>query len=198
MTAGLSGPSLSAMAWTPAQRRTMAAALELIAEHGVSGTSLQMIADRVGVTKAAIYYQFKTKDEIVIAVTTAELAELETVLDAAEAEPDRPRAREVLLTRVIDLAVARRRWVSTLPNDPVIVRLLGEHEPFRAFISRLYAVLLDERDDTEARVAAAVLSAAIAGAVINPLVTDVDDETLRSTLIGLIRRMLDLSGGQYR
>ncbi|GGL01626.1 TetR family transcriptional regulator [Nocardia jinanensis] len=50
------------------------------------------------VTKAAIYYQFKTKDQIVIAVTTGELAILEDALFAAEAEPDRTRARRVLLT----------------------------------------------------------------------------------------------------
>ncbi|GGL01622.1 hypothetical protein [Nocardia jinanensis] len=91
------------------------------------------------------------------------------------------------------MAVQRRKWVSTLTSDPVIVRLLGAHEPFRVFMSRLYAVLLDERDDDNlARVSAAVLSAAIAGAVVNPLVTDLDDDTLRSTLIQLTERMLDL------
>lgn len=184
----------SIIRWTPAQRRTMTAALDLIGVHGVSGTSLQMIADAVGVTKAAVYYQFKTKDEIVIAVTANELAILEDGLLAAEAERDRPKARKLLLDQVIDLAVSRRRWVSTLINDPVVVRLLGEHEPFRQFMARLYSVLLEEQegDDTVARVSAAVLSAAIAGAVINPLVTDLDDGTLRATLIQLTQRMLDL------
>ncbi|MEU1983201.1 TetR/AcrR family transcriptional regulator [Nocardia sp. NPDC019395] len=184
----------SSIRWTAAQRRTMTAALDLIGVHGVSGTSLQMIADAVGVTKAAVYYQFKTKEEIVIAVTAHELAILEDALIAAEAEPDLPRARKVLLDSVIDLAVTRRRWVSTLTGDPVIVRILAEHEPFRLFMNRLYSVLLDERhnDDTLTRVSAAVLSAAIGGAVVNPLVTDLDDETLRATLIQLTQRMLDL------
>jgi AcrR family transcriptional regulator len=170
----------------------MAVALDLIGEHGVGGTSLQMIADAVGVTKAAIWYQFRSKDEIVIAVTACELAELEEALDAAEAERDRLRARKVLLTRVIDLAITRRHWVRTLQDDPVIMRLLGEYEPFREFISRLYGVLLDEHDDTEARMSAAVLTGAIAGSVINPLVTDLDDGTLRATLTSLIQRMLNL------
>jgi len=53
--------------YSPAQRRVATAAMELIAEHGVSGTSLQMIADALGVTKAAVYHQFKTKEAIVIA-----------------------------------------------------------------------------------------------------------------------------------
>ncbi|CAN5584685.1 TetR/AcrR family transcriptional regulator [soil metagenome] len=175
-----------------AQQRIMAATLDLIAEHGVSGTSLQMIADAIGVTKAAVYHQFRTKDDIVIAVTADELSRLEDALLIAEAEASRQVARKVLLNDVIEMTVARRRWVATLQFDPVIIRLLGEHEPFRLFMTRLYAVLLDEDDDLEARVSAAVISAAIAGAVANPLIADVDDDILRSALLNITKRMLDL------
>jgi AcrR family transcriptional regulator len=171
----------------------MAAALELFAEHGVGGTSLQMIADAIGVTKAAVYHRFRAKDEIVIAVTESELARLQEALLAAEVETSRPHARKLLLDSVIDMTVERRRLVATMTFDPVIVRLLGEHEPFRQFVTRLYAVLLDEHDDIEARVSAAVLSGAIAGAVANPLIADIDDETLRPVLLGLIQRMLNLA-----
>jgi len=177
---------------TAAQTRILEAALDLFADHGVSGTSLQMIANAVGVTKAAVYHQFKTKEEIVIAVTEMELANLEDALEAAEAEEDPLRARKVLLTRVIDTAVERRGWVRMLQNDPVIVRLLGEYEPFRQFISRLYGILLDQRDDTEARISAALFSGAIAGGIVNPLVDDIDAATLRAALIQLTQRMLNL------
>jgi AcrR family transcriptional regulator len=177
---------------TAAQRRILAAALDLFADHGVSGTSLQMIADAIGVTKAAVYHQFRTKEEIVIAVTDMELGKLEDALEAAEAEDDPLRARKVLLTRVIDMAVERRGWVRALQNDPVIIRLLGEHEAFRQFISRLYGILLDEHDDTEARISAALFSGAIAGGIVNPLIDDIDDATLRSALIQFTQRMLEL------
>ena len=166
--------------------------MDLFADHGVSGTSLQMIADAVGVTKAAVYHKFKTKDEIVIAVAELQLAKLEDALEAAEAQQDSVGARKVLLTEVVGMAVERRRWVMSLQNDPVMVRLLGEHEPFRNLITRLYAILLDEADDTEARVSAALFSGAIAGTVINPLVDDIDDDTLRSVLIHLTARMFKL------
>ena len=185
-------PRLGGVTRTAAQTRILNAALDLFATHGVSGTSLQMIADMVGVTKAAVYHQFKTKEEIVIAVTDTELGMLEDALEAAEAEPDPLRARKVLLTRVIDMAVERRGLVRTLQNDPVIVRLLGEHEPFRQFISRLYGVLLDEHDNTEARISAALFSGAIAGGIVNPLVDDIDPATLRAALIQLTQRMLKL------
>lgn len=188
------GARLGSTPRTAAQDRILDAAMELIGDHGVGGTSLQMIADAIGVTKAAVYHKYKSKNDIVIALTDRELAQLEGALEAAESEPERPQARYLLLTRLIDIAVARRRWIATLQNDPVIVRLLGEHEPFRQFISRMYGVLLDEHDDTEARVAAAVMTAAIAGSVVNPLVGDLDDDTLRTTLLVLTERVLNLPG----
>ncbi|NKZ14383.1 TetR/AcrR family transcriptional regulator [Mycolicibacterium septicum DSM 44393] len=177
-----------------AQTRILDAALELIAEHGVSGTSLQMIADALGVTKAAVYHQFKTKEAIVIALTERELGQLEDALEAAEAEGSPTRAREVLLTRVIDMAVSRRRAASTLQFDPVVVRLLAEHEPFQQFIDRLYAAMLGDQSGDGARVHAAVLSGVISVAVMHPLVTDVDDDTLRAELLQTMRRVLGLPG----
>ncbi|BBU21201.1 TetR/AcrR family transcriptional regulator [Mycobacterium xenopi] len=175
-----------------AQTRILDAALKLIAENGVGGTSLQMIADEIGVTKAAVYHQFKTKEEIVIALTERELAGLEEALEAAEAEEHPLRARELLLNRVIDLAVQRRGAMSTLQFDPVIVRLLAEHEPFQRFIQRLYGVLVGDAGD-DARVSAAMLSGAIAVGVMHPLVAGIDDERLRAQLLRLTRRFMNLN-----
>jgi AcrR family transcriptional regulator len=182
----------SAITRTAAQTRVLDAALKLIAEHGVSGTSLQMIADSMGVTKAAVYRQFKTKEEIVIAITERELAYLEDGLEAAEAEAHGLTAREVLLDRMIDQAIERRAVVSVLQFDPVIIRLQAEYEPFQRFIERLYAALLGTEAGVEARLHAAMLSSAISVAVMHPLVADVDDETLRAHLIRMTRRMLDM------
>ncbi|WP_412176916.1 TetR/AcrR family transcriptional regulator [Mycobacterium liflandii] len=174
--------------------RILDAALGLIAEHGVGGTSLQMIADAVGVTKAAVYHQFKTKEQIVIALTERELGGLEETLEAAEAHDHPSQARELLLDRVIELAVERRGAASTLQFDPVIVRLLAEQQPFQRFIERLYGVLIgDAGQDT--RVLAAMLSGAIAVGVLHPLVADVDDATLRTQLRRITSRLMDTGEG---
>ena len=92
----------SAITRTAAQTRVMNAALKLIAERGVSGTSLQMIADEMGVTKAAVYRQFRTKEEIVIAITEREMSKLEDALEAAEAEGvdlSKDESREIVYGR---------------------------------------------------------------------------------------------------
>lgn len=177
-----------------AKTRVLDAALRLFTERGVGGTSLQMIADAIGVTKAAVYHQFRTKEEIVLAVTERELALLEAPLEAAEAEPDRPRAIEVLMTAVVDLAVSRRRAAATLQSDPFVMRLLAEHPPFRQLMERLYGVLLGVDPGPAALVPAALMSAAIGGGVAHPFVQDIDDDTLKAELMSFLRRFLPLLG----
>jgi AcrR family transcriptional regulator len=178
--------------YSPTQLRTIAAAVDLFTAHGVSGTSLQMIADAVGVTKASIYYQFKTKDEIVLGVAEADLAQLEAAVEAAEAETDPAAARDVLLVRLVDLAVSHRHVVGIVQNDPVMVRLLEEHQPFQLLMERLYRVLVGDDPAVDGRVPAAMLSAAISGAVSHPLVSDLDDDSLRANLLGIARRFLHI------
>jgi AcrR family transcriptional regulator len=178
------------LAPSAAQARIISAALDLFARNGVGGTSLQMIADTIGVTKAAVYHQYNTKDEIVLAAAEAELAMLEAVVDAAEAEPSQRRARERLVTGIVDLAVAHRRTVSTILNDPVIAHFFAEHESFGHVMDRMSHVLMGDDIGHEERVSTAMLTAAISGTVIHPLVAGLDDETLRSHLNQLARRLL--------
>ncbi|HTX98263.1 MAG TPA: helix-turn-helix domain-containing protein [Mycobacterium sp.] len=174
-----------------ARTRVLDAALDLFAVHGVSGTSLQMIADAIGITKAAVYHQFRTKEQIVLAVTERELGRLAPALEEAEAHGDGTLARDALLVRVVEMAVRDRRLVRTLQFDPIVVRLLAEHEPFQRFMDRLYQVLLSDAG-MDGRIEAAMFSGAISSAVMHPLVADIDDDTLVARLTDLSRRLLGL------
>src|SRR5215475_11921619 len=46
--------------------RILDVALELFNEHGYDKTSLREIATRLGVTKAALYYHFERKEDILL------------------------------------------------------------------------------------------------------------------------------------
>ena len=185
-------PRLQSIRRTAAQERIIAAALELFAQHGVSGTSLQMIADEIGVSKAAVYHQYPTKNEIVLAVAESEFAKLEAAVEAAEAQRSRQRARQMLLTQVITMAVERRPWVRALQNDPIMVRLLAEHAPLRDVMDRIYGLLIDDAGP-RARVRIAIMGATIGATVVHPLVADLDDDTLREELLRVARRLFDIS-----
>ena len=82
--------------------------------------------------------------------------------------------------------------MTAVQHDPVVVRTLAKHEPFRLLMSRLYTVLTGGDAGIDARVRAAVVSAAIGGAVTHPLVNDIDDETLRARILDLTEQLLDL------
>lgn len=184
--------ALGSASYTPAQTRIIDAALLLFGEHGISGTSLQMIAEAIGVTKAAVYHQYNAKDEIVLAVAQVVLRGLEAALTAAEAERSRARAREVMIAGMIDLAVERRRMASVLQRDPVMLRFLEEHAPFRRVMERVNRVLMGGVLDARARVQAAMLASAIAGAVLHPLAKGLDDATLRTQMRRQARKLLPL------
>ena len=171
----------------------LAAATERISAAGVEDARTDatvLIADALGVTKAAVYHQYNTKDEIVLAVAEVVLARLDAAATAAEAERSRARGREVLIAAMIDLAVERRRMASILQRDPVMLRFLEQHRPFRQVMTRVNRLLIGGAVDPRGRVQAAMLAVAIAGAVIHPLVVDLDDDSLRAHLLAQARRLL--------
>jgi AcrR family transcriptional regulator len=73
------------------RERILQAAAELFTEQGYDATSLREIADRLGFTKAALYYHFQSKDEILRALlepADAMVRELVERLEAAEDAED--------------------------------------------------------------------------------------------------------------
>jgi AcrR family transcriptional regulator len=175
-----------------AQTRIIEAAVGLFGRHGVAGTSLQMIADAVGVTKAAVYHQFHSKDQIVLAAAEAELTRLEAVVVAAEAETSTKAARDTLLAGMVDLAIASRASAGPIIGDPVIVEFFSDHRQFRDVLHRIRRVLLGDDAGPTARVRTAMVIATISGAVLHPFVADIDDDTLRAELLQMARRFVGL------
>src|ERR1700712_612364 len=61
-----------------------AAALELFSERGVDATSLREIAERIGITKAALYYHYASKDALLGELVDPMFAELRELGDELE------------------------------------------------------------------------------------------------------------------
>jgi hypothetical protein len=97
-----------------------------------------------------------------------------------------------LLVRIVDLAVERRRLESTLLGDPVIVRFYSNYQGHRRVMRRLHRMLMGDDAGPRANVRAAMLLAAIGGAVMHPLVSGLNEDTMRAELLRLARRFLDL------
>ena len=59
---------VSGSATVNTRERILDVALDLFIEQGFDGTSLRQIAEQLGVTKAALYYHFTSKDDILMAL----------------------------------------------------------------------------------------------------------------------------------
>ncbi len=123
--------------------RIQQVALELFAEHGYERTSLREIAERLGVTKAALYYHFKSKEDIVRSFTEDYFARLDALIawgsePAAERRDRQGTARPLhhhrawRAARCSGSSSATRR-PSTAPED-------GKHR-FTQFRPRLKALI---------------------------------------------------------
>lgn len=162
----------------------------LFDEFGIAGTSLQMIADRVGVTKAAVYHQFPVKDDIVLAIGHLVFDQLQAMVERAEQELSLKTRRKVFLESLVQLAVANRDMAGFLHQDPVMLRLFKEHAPFRETFEKMDALLLDTSDTVHARVTVAVVVTAIGGAVRHPLVGELSDDLLKNELLSLANQLI--------
>jgi AcrR family transcriptional regulator len=54
-----------------AKERILSASIDLILESGLAGFTLSQVADRAGITKAAIYWYYKNKEELLNAMTAS-------------------------------------------------------------------------------------------------------------------------------
>src|ERR1700753_2757514 len=79
------------------RNKIQAVALELFAEQGYEKTSLREIAERLDVTKAALYYHFRTKEDIVASLFEDFLAHVDGIIEWAKGQDmDEATRREVV------------------------------------------------------------------------------------------------------
>ena len=81
--------------------RIQQVALELFAEHGYDKTSLREIAERLDVTKAALYYHFKSKEDIVRSLVEDYFGQIDALIAWAKSRPRTPEARREILGRYV-------------------------------------------------------------------------------------------------
>jgi AcrR family transcriptional regulator len=170
--------------------RLVDAATELFVERGVGGTSLQAIADRLGVTKAAVYHQFATKDEIVLAVAERIIVRLGAIADSAETAPHPDAAVRVTIDGLADLVVSERGLASIFRTDPAMAQILGDYEPYARQIARIDGVLLGPSPTVERRIAFAFAGGGMMSLGGDRSLDDVPNDMLRAAIASAMARAL--------
>lgn len=171
-----------------ARTRVLDCAVALFAECGVHGTSLKMIAQRLGVSKAAVYYQFSSKEEIATEVLRPILEDVTRVIKIAEALPDWEARRAVACSGLVEMAIRHRQLAAVFVGDPAMP-LIAPME-LRAVTGELRKLLEGPEPDAQHRIAVAVFFAGMGNAVADPLLADIDDAELHGVLLDLSNRIV--------
>jgi AcrR family transcriptional regulator len=126
------------------RRRIQEVALELFAERGYDQTSLREIADRLGVTKAALYYHFKTKEEILASTLEDYLSDVHAIIDWAREQPRTRETRDALLLRYSALVGRRLTAMRFMQQDQKGVAHSEIGARFRSAMGEVNLLLIPE------------------------------------------------------
>lgn len=99
------------------RERIIQAAIDLFASQGYGGTSLRHIAEQLGVTKAAVYHHFRTKDDIARVILGRALDVLAAMTDRLIVAGTDPAAWQRALPQVIDIAASQRQLLFVLERN---------------------------------------------------------------------------------
>ncbi|SNQ46439.1 Transcriptional regulator, TetR family [Frankia canadensis] len=107
--------------------RILAAAMSLFGEQGYAGTSVRDISERLGVTKAALYYHFPSKETILDALLQPFMSELARLVDLVRQNP--PPGPRIVVERLAELMSGSGGVLLVFVNDPSIIhRKIGESD----------------------------------------------------------------------
>ena len=123
---------------TDTRVRAQQVALELFAEQGYEKTSLREIAERLGVTKAALYYHFRSKEDIVHSFTDDHFAAIDSLIDWAKAQPPGPDTRREILDRYVGIVLANSKVFRFIEQNRAAMQSMeGKGDRIARFRSRL-------------------------------------------------------------
>jgi AcrR family transcriptional regulator len=169
-----------------ARQAILAAAVELFVDGGYGATSLDDIAGKVGLTRQAALYHFRTKEDLLRSVVDPYLQELTAVL-AAVTVHDPPTAAEqrATLSALVDVLVAHRGVVSLLSRFTTATTTAGIGPQLAHLTTRIQTLLAGSAvaTDPDLRTRAHATTAALIGVMAARAEVPLDHQHQREVLV---------------
>ncbi|MFF9203300.1 TetR/AcrR family transcriptional regulator [Streptomyces sp. NPDC014986] len=125
------------------RQRIQDVALELFAEQGYEKTSLREIAERLEVTKAALYYHFKTKEEILVGIFEDLSRPLEDLIAWGRQQPHSLETKREIVRRYSEALMGAAPLFRFMQENQATVRELRIGEMFKTRMLGLRDILID-------------------------------------------------------
>ncbi|MFJ8150061.1 TetR/AcrR family transcriptional regulator [Streptomyces sp. NPDC096048] len=125
------------------RQRIQDVALELFVEQGYEKTSLREIAERLDVTKAALYYHFKTKEEILVSIFEDLSRPMEALIAWAREQPHTLETKQEIIRRYSEALAGAAPLFRFMQENQATVRDLRIGETFKDRMLGLRDSLID-------------------------------------------------------
>jgi AcrR family transcriptional regulator len=125
------------------RQRIQDVALELFVDQGYEKTSLREIAERLDVTKAALYYHFKTKEDILISIFEDLARPLDELIAWGATQPHTLEVKKEILHRYSEALKSATPVFRFLQENQAEVRDLSIGETFKSRMMGLIDLLQD-------------------------------------------------------
>ncbi|AEY90835.1 TetR/AcrR family transcriptional regulator [Streptomyces olivaceoviridis] len=125
------------------RQRIQDVALELFAEQGYEKTSLREIAERLDVTKAALYYHFKTKEEIIVSLFADLTKPIEELIEWGGQQPHTLETKQEIVRRYSEALAGAEPLFRFMQENQATVRELRIGDTFKDRMRGLRDILID-------------------------------------------------------
>ncbi|MFF8474395.1 TetR/AcrR family transcriptional regulator [Streptomyces sp. NPDC015414] len=125
------------------RQRIQDVALELFAEQGYEKTSLREIAERLDVTKAALYYHFKTKEEIIVSLFEDLTQPIEDLIEWGRSQPHTLETKQEIVRRYSQALAGAEPLFRFMQENQATVRELRIGESFKDRMRGLRDIVID-------------------------------------------------------
>ncbi len=156
-------------------------ARELFVTRGFAATTTRDLADRLGFTKAALYYHFHTKDDLWAALAEPMLERMRALLGETTVTGD-PEARAAWLARYIDTMFDYRDLIQVVHQDPSAKQCQVSEEFATVFDDMQRVLAGSDTPDSAARTRARATLAAVRGGLLHATGDEDPDELRAATL----------------
>jgi len=186
----------------PTRERILDVALDLFIRKGYAETALREIAAELGFSKAALYYHFESKQDILMALHMRMHRLTDDVLPVLEAGADPGETWSRLVDLLIGLAMRQRRLIELhIRNQDAMAELhrdpaLAKHGPVMSEVQDHFLGLLrDPSVSVETRIRRMASLGAIAAVLLGAsTLADVPDAELEAVLLTIVRDLLSPPG----
>lgn len=171
-------------------------ALQMFAENGYAGTSIQQIADAAGYSKSSVLYHFRSKEALFEEAMAPAVEEFGGFLESVVSRLTSDELRKGFVEDFVDLLIAHRLAAHIIINQGQTLADIPMIDEARGYIERIGDSFMSDLPTTKQRIRIGIALAGAAYMMVatRPSVSEIEDiGEVREALIDVVSELITTS-----